>query len=247
MSLPRLSPTSAHVTPLAVFLALTALVPLVAVENTMLPWWRHAPEQWVYPMQTVVVGLLLWLCRRHYRLEPMRGFMLATSFGIIGIVWWCLPAFLWQKLDAAGVSVPEWAAWFGVAERKDGFDPTLFRDQPFWQNGVLVMRFLRMVVIVPLAEEIFWRGFLMRFVQADGGDFQRIPFGRHTWPAFAVSTLGFMFVHDRTDWLGALGFGALMYLLAVRTKSLAACVLMHAVANLLLGLYVVGTGQWGFW
>ena len=31
------------------------------------------------------------------------------------------------------------------------------------------------------------------------------------------------------------------------TRSLSACVLTHAVTNALLGWYVLGTGQWGFW
>jgi uncharacterized protein len=111
----------------------------------------------------------------------------------------------------------------------------------------LTMRFVRLLVIVPIAEEVFWRGFLMRYVQADGGDFQRVPFGRHSSAAFAITTLGFMLVHSPADWLGALGFGSLMYWLAVRTKSLAACILMHAITNLLLGAYVLATKQWGFW
>jgi hypothetical protein len=38
-----------------------------------------------------------------------------------------------------------------------------------------------------------------------------------------------------------------MNFLCVRTKSLGACVWMHAVANLLLGFYVMKTRQWGFW
>lgn len=243
----RISPAAAHVAPLAVFLAISSLVPALAVENTALPWWRHAPEQWVYPSQTLIVGVLLLMLREHYTLGPVRGLLLAAIFGGVGIIWWCLPAFAWQKLSASGVQVPEWCGWLGFAERKDGFDPGLFKDHAFWYAAALVMRFVRMVVVVPFVEEIFWRGFLMRCVQADGGDFQRIPFGRHSWPAFAITTLGFVLVHDKTDWLGALGFGSLMYLLAVRTKSLAACVLMHAVANLLLGVYVVSTKQWGFW
>lgn len=247
MSLPRISATTAHVAPLVLFLAFTALASVVGVENTALPWWRHAPEQWVYPLQTVVVGVLLLAFRRHYTFQPIRGLLLAALLGIVGIVWWCLPAFTCQKLTAGGVQVPEWCEWLGLAERKDGFDAGFFHDHTFWYAAALVMRFVRMVVVVPFVEEIFWRGFLMRYVQADGGDFRRIPFGRHSWAAFAVSTLGFMLVHDVTDWLGALGFGSLMYLLALRTKSLAACVLMHAVANLLLGLYVVSTEQWGFW
>jgi quinoprotein glucose dehydrogenase len=41
--------------------------------------------------------------------------------------------------------------------------------------------------------------------------------------------------------------GALLNVVASRTRSLGACSLAHAVANLLLGLYVLRTGQWGFW
>lgn len=247
MPLPRISPTFAHIAPLAVFLLITSLVPLFAVENTMLPWWRHAPEQWLYPLQTVAVGALLWMCRGHYVFRPLRGFPLAILLGVVGIVWWCLPAFLYQKLTASGTVVASWGEWFGLAERKEGFDPSLLKDQGPWYFASLAMRFVRLMVVVPFVEEIFWRGFVMRLVQADGGNFQRVPFGRHTWPAFAVSTLGFMIVHDKTDWLGALGFGALMYFVAVRTRSLAACVAMHATANLLLGIYVMSTRQWGFW
>ena len=242
------SPTFAHVAPLAVFLGFTGLVPLLSVENTMLPWWRHAPEQWIYPLQTIVVGVLLWLGRRHYNFAPFRGFAIAIVFGIVGILWWCAPALLWQRVSVTGVSVPFWCEWLGVAPRKEGFDPTLFREHAFGYGLALFMRFVRMIVIVPFSEEIFWRAFLMRYVQAGGsGSFRRVPFGQHSWPAFLVSTLGFVIVHDHMDWVGALGFGALMYLLTIRAKSLAACVLMHAAANLLLGVYVVATWQWGFW
>jgi CAAX prenyl protease-like protein len=247
MSAPRVSPTIAHAAPLAVFLGFTALVPMVAIENTALPWWRHAPEQWIYPIQTVVVGTLLWRWRKHYRFEPLCGFGLAVILGVVGIVWWCLPAWLFERLATSGVAAPAWWEWLGLAPRTDGFDPTLSHEHPVWHAAAVVMRFARLVLVVPLAEEIFWRGYLMRLVQADGGDFQRVPFGRPSWAAFVITTLGFMFVHHQTDWLGALGFGALMYLLAIRTKSLAACVVMHAVANLLLGIYVMVTKQWGFW
>ena len=45
----------------------------------------------------------------------------------------------------------------------------------------------------------------------------------------------------------SLVFGSLMYFLCIRRRSLGACVWMHAVANLLLGIYVLKTRQWGFW
>jgi uncharacterized protein len=134
---------------------------------------------------------------------------------------------LWS---GARASIPRCSAWARTG---------------YWTTTLL--RLLRMTLIVPLVEEIFWRGFLMRFVQAGERSFLRVPFGQHSWPAFAIVTVAFMLIHNTPDYLGALVFGSLMYWLAVKTKSLGACVLMHAVANLLLGIYVLRTGLWGFW
>jgi CAAX prenyl protease-like protein len=36
-------------------------------------------------------------------------------------------------------------------------------------------------------------------------------------------------------------------LLLYRTKSLAHCILAHAVTNLALAIYVITTGKWQFW
>src|SRR5215207_10132046 len=105
----NVSPAVAHVAPLAVFLCFTALVPLIKVENTMLPWWRHAPEQWIYPIQTLVVGALLWVWRRQYTFRPVRGLAWATLFGVIGFLWWCFPAWIGHRLEASGTTIPAWA------------------------------------------------------------------------------------------------------------------------------------------
>jgi CAAX prenyl protease-like protein len=241
------SPALAHVLPLALFMLLNSVPAAVGVDNPDMPWWKHSPEQWVYPAQTMVVAVVLALGWQHYQFRPFKGFGLAVVAGILGIVLWCLPALAWQKLTDAGHTVPEWAEWFGFAERKDGFDPSFFQGEPFWYPAALVMRFVRLVILVPLVEEIFWRGFLMRYLVADGEDFRKVPFGTHTWLSFAIVTAGVVIAHQPSDYLGALIWGSLVYFVAVRTKSLAACVVMHAVANLLLGIYVVSTKQWGFW
>lgn len=236
----------AHAVPLVLFMLISSALPLVKVENEMLPWWRYAPEHWLYPLQTVLVGASIWWLWPRYEFKPLRGFWLATVLGVVGIVLWLLPSIVYEKLTAQGMVVPEWASWFGLAAREKGFNPEVFAE-PWAQWHTLAWRFLRMVVVVAFVEEIFWRGFLMRYVQADGEDFRRVPFGRHDWRAFGIVTGCFMLIHQPEDWLGALVFGSLMYWLAVRTKSLAACVWMHGVANLALGVYVVWTKQWGFW
>ena len=43
----------------------------------------------------------------------------------------------------------------------------------------------------------------------------------------------------RVDYAGAFVYGSLTYLLCVWSKSLGACVVMHATANLLMGLYIM--------
>lgn len=243
----RISPTLAHVLPLAAYMALGALTGLFQVKNPLLPWWRHAPEQWIYPLQTVVVGLLIYACRAHYTFRPVRGLGLAALLGSVGIALWFAPSLCYPKLVAAGLHEASWWKWLGLTPRDEGFDPTFFRDQRFWYIAALTMRFVRMVIVVPLMEEIFWRSFLTRYLQADGRPFQRVPFGKHTWPAFFIVTIAVVVIHMPEDYVGAAMWGPLVYWLSVRTKSLAACVFMHAVANLLLGIYVVQTQHWGFW
>ena len=244
----RPSPLMAHIAPLGLFMLLSGLVSVVGVKNPALPWWRSMPEQWVYPLQTVIVGVLLLLWRKQYRLMPWRNLGLASVLGAIGIVAWILPGQLWIYLTDHGVKVADYWKWLGVAPRLEGFDPSFVDHQPLAYGVVLFFRFARMVLVVPLVEEICWRSFLMRYIVAgEERDFTSVPFGTHTWPAFIVTTLAVVLIHQPVDYLGALVFGSLMYWLAVRSKSLGACVVMHAVANLLLGLYVLKTKQWGFW
>jgi CAAX prenyl protease-like protein len=98
---------------------------------------------------------------------------------------------------------------------------------------------------VPLVEEIFWRGFLLRYVVSS--DFRRVPFGSFSWLSFGIVSLAFMSTHSLSDWPAALFCGALYNCVAYWTKSLTSCVVAHAVTNLLLGCWIMQTRQWGFW
>jgi uncharacterized protein len=239
----RSSATVAHVGPLVLFMGLSSLVPWFKTANSALPWYQAAPEHWLYPLQCLIVGAFLWMCRAHYRLAPWRGLPLAALFAVVGIGCWVLPAELWLSWQTA--SPPAWWEWLGIAERKDGFDPSIFTGSAF--TLTVGLRLLRMVVIVPLVEELFWRGFLTRYVQAGEKEFTRVPFGKHSWLAFWIVTLAVTAIHQQVDWLAAFIWGSLMYLLCTSTKSLGACLIMHGIGNLLLGLYVLKTQQWGFW
>lgn len=241
------SPAAAHVAPLLLFTAMLSLPGMLRVANPELPWHVRAPEHWVFPLQTLLcAGLLLWY-RRHYVLKPWRGLGLAVALGIAGIGFWIAPALLRDVLVQHGAVPAGWWDWLGLAERKKGFDPTVAEGSPLWYTLAVGLRFARMVLVVPLVEEIFWRSFLMRFLLTEDGQFERVPFGTHSWKVFWIVTTAVMLLHNPEDYVGAFIWGALMYFVAVRTKSLGACVVMHAAGNLALGLYVMQTRQWGFW
>ena len=60
--------------------------------------------------------------------------------------------------------------------------------------GVVGLRFARLVLVVPALEEIFWRGFLLRYLVRE--DFTGVPIGTFTWMSFTVVALGFMLEHS---------------------------------------------------
>lgn len=159
-----------------------------------------------------------------------------------------------RSLDAPGFLFVQFKmalgplSYLGFSPRTDGFNPVLItQNQAFWYWFIVVLRFLRLVIVVPLVEEIFWRGFLMRFLCDIDGDYWKVPFGKFHWLSLVVVTAMFVMAHAPVDYVAAAVFGILMYGVAVKTKSLTACIVMHATANFILGLYVLSTQQWGYW
>jgi hypothetical protein len=171
--------------------------------------------------------------------------LLGVLFGAAGIGFWLLPTIVYDRLGLTG-ETQGWLRWFGVQQRIDGFDPHVFSDPAaYWTS--LVLRFVRAAIVVALIEEIFWRGFLMRFMADRDGSYWLQPFGRHTWSGFAVCTLAFTIAHAPVDYAGALIYGSLTYLLCIWSKNLGACVIMHATANFLMGCFIMAYGKYGLW
>lgn len=228
----RASPWLAHIAPLSAFLLLQGLVDLTATEDLEgMPWWRIHPEHWVYPLQTITaLAMLLWW-RRQYAFTPLRvrHAAWALALGLVGIAVWIAPEAL------------------GWTERTDGFDPWALGGSPVLVASITTVRLIRLVLIAALIEEIFWRGFLQRYLAAPDEDFWEVPLGTFTWSSAALTTVGVVLVHAPSDWPAAAVWGILVATVYLRTKSLSACVLMHAAGNLILGIYVLRTGSWGLW
>ena len=242
--------TRAHVVPFFVFMAFLLLLQFagswITWKHPDAPWWRRAPEQWLYPVQALVTFAFVLRYRNYYDFRwSWRASFSGVIFGVVGIGIWLLPTILYDHLGLK--SDPDgWMGFLGVASRTDGFDPGIFESPVAWWSAV-ILRFFRAVVVVALVEEVFWRGFLMRFVMDWEGDWWKQPFGRSAWRSYLIVTGLFIAAHGPLDRPAALVYGSLTYLLCVKTKSLGACVVMHATANFLMGLYIMAYGKYGLW
>ena len=219
--------TKAYIGPFVTFVAFTGLCE--ALERAHLMPGGLETRYVIYPLQTLTCALLLAGFWRHYHLRlPEKNAWLGVAIGILAFAVWISPQ-----------------AVFHHAPRTGGFDPRVLSGRPALYWAELVLRMVRLIVVVPALEEIFWRGFLMRYLINE--EFDAVPFGTYARMANAFVAIGFMLEHSWPDYPAALLTGLAYNFVAYRTRSLWACIAAHAITNGLLGWYILSTGQWGFW
>ena len=218
----------AYAAPFLAFMALLLVGEIVGKLFEGQAFWMVAfPRYWVFPLQTILCAAILARYWRDYEWGRLHQLFFTLGVAVFTFVIWIAPQ-----------------EFFHQPRRFEGFDPWFFENQGATALSIGA-RFVRLVVVVPLLEEIFWRGFLLRYFIHQ--DFRRVPFGTFRWGAFSAVSLLFALAHWGPDFIPALITGALFNLVAHRTHSLICCVVTHAVTNLLLGVYIMKTGQWGFW
>lgn len=180
----------------------------------------------LYPLQTIGVGLsIAWVWKRLPSLNPNQ-WLGSVIVGILGVLLWVGLDHLWIKHDAGS-----------------GFNPWRFESTALsWT--LIFFRVVGPALVIPIMEEIFWRGFLMRYLIQE--DFEKIKLGTYTHFSFIVTTGMFALIHG-SQWPLAVVVGLLYGAWFVFTKNLGNVIVAHGVTNLLLGLYVLKTGQWWFW
>jgi len=158
--------------------------------------------------------------------------------GIIGIVAWIFICQL--QLEQAVIRfLPEWLQ----PEGRVSFNPFQSIAHPVGQWGFVVVRLLGLSVLVPLVEEIFWRGFLLRWVISPDWQDQKI--GVFTMKSFLWVTFLFTLAHP--EWLAAAVYCSLLNILLYWRRDLWNCIVAHGTSNLILGVYVISSGTWELW
>jgi CAAX prenyl protease-like protein len=186
---------------------------------------------YLYPVKTLTVAALLWMYRGNYtelRLKDLANVKTTAAVCLAGAVTFVL----WISIDA---TLP-------VNGAPRGFDPALLPDGAT-RLMMTATRVAGAVLVVPLMEEIFWRSFLLRYVI--DADFESVPIGRFTWTSFLVTTVLFGLEHHL--FFAGMVAGAIYSIILYKTRSVAQCILAHAVTNLALACYVLYTGRWYFW
>lgn len=109
---------------------------------------------------------------------------------------------------------------------------------------MLVLRTARAALLVPVLEELFWRGWLPRWLQ--NTSFWKVGLGVYTPFVFWSTAVLFALEHG-SFWEVGLVCGVVYNWWMRRTRSMGDLIVVHAVTNLALSLYVIGSGRWTFW
>jgi CAAX prenyl protease-like protein len=177
-----------------------------------------------------------------YRQFPFRITVLAIVVGVVGVVLWigiCSLRLEHHLLAPIGLD-----KFVGLGNRP-AFNPLeVLAATPAWAYTFLVIRFIGLALVVPIIEEFFLRGFLMRYVIRD--EWWNVPFGTLTRAAAIIGTVVPVLMHPAEILAAAVWFSLVTWLMW-RTRNIWDCVAAHLVTNLLLGVYVVTQHQWQLW
>jgi CAAX prenyl protease-like protein len=185
--------------------------------------------RWLYGIRVLLVVMVLAVLWRYYdelKDAPPAG---AANWGL-GVGVGILVFLLWISLDFRPLA-------FG---RGEGFDPT---NDGRISVMIAAVRLAGAALVVPVMEELFWRSFILRFLQHPS--FLKVDPGTVGWTAVLLSSG--VFASEHRLWFAGFLAGLAYAWLYRRSGNLWVPIISHAVTNLLLGVFVLATGAWWLW
>ena len=214
--------TPAWVGPFVVFIVWLAIDKYLPIAN---PWKEIVRD-------VVLVAAILGFSRR---VLPRRAphWLASVALGLAVFALWVAPDLL----------IPNWRAnWIFqndvVGQLKTSIPPAELTPL------MLMLRVIRASLLVPVLEELFWRGWLPRWIQDTR--FERVPLGTYTPLAFWATAVLFAAEHG-PFWDVGLLCGIIYNWWMKRTRSLGDLVLVHATTNFALSMFVIASERWTFW
>lgn len=203
--------------PTAVF-----LMPLLAILAAgMLSHALSGRFEWFYPLRLLACAAVIVLYRRRLAALDWRASWRGPLLGVGVFVVWCI-----------GVD---------YLAPNSGMPAALALASPALRWGWIVCRVAGSVLTVPLAEELAYRGFLMRRLQSR--DFDSLPYERVRWFGLVLSSVLFGAAHGRLWLQGSLAGFAYGWIVK-RQGHLGEAVSAHMTTNLLVAAVALGSGNW---
>jgi uncharacterized protein len=217
------SPSVPYVVPFVIFLALIGL-------HSILP----LPDLGDQVLRVAVMTLVLLFVARPAIEFKVRHWIASILIGVAVFAIWIGPDLLF----------PHYRSHWLFENAITGSAHSTLSAASQIHPGVLVLRTLRAVLIVPIVEELFWRAWLMRWLIEP--HFQKVPMGTYAPLAFWATAILFASEHG-SYWDVGLLAGVIYNWWMVRTRRLGDLILTHAVTNACLSAYVVVAGRWEYW
>jgi len=177
-------------------------------------------DQWLYAVKVIAIAGALWWFRGSYMPLVAGASWRAVAAGLaVGVAW--------IATDPGRGEATALGLW--IAALPAG-------AAALW----LSLRALGSVALVPIAEELAFRGFLARWLVSTR--FESVGFGEFRALGFFGSSVAFGLMHQR--WLAAFLAGAVYALLMYRSRRLSDPIVAHAVTNGAIMGWAVAAGQW---
>lgn len=202
-------------------IALALLAPFMALMIGHIAVAASAPQgEWLITLKLALTAAVLWYFRDVYRGLSATVCPLAVSLGLAIAIAWIATAPITDRGETLAAFIAAQPAALVAA----------------W----LIIRVLVGVLIVPVAEELAFRGFLYSFI-ATRGPVTANP-TRWSILAIVVTSLLFGALHER--WLAGALAGALFALIMLRRGRIADAVVAHVTANAVIMGWAIAARQW---
>ncbi|MES2521965.1 MAG: CAAX prenyl protease-related protein [Gemmatimonadota bacterium] len=217
-------PSLAWIAPFAIFMLLLAVAPSLPFGQ---PW------ESVFRVGTLVLVIAVFSGRivRSMRVEHAVGSVL---LGLAVCALWVAPDLLF----------PGWRAHWLFQNSVTGTVQTSIAPSELADPLVMLLRITRAALLVPILEELFWRGWLPRWIV--NNDWQKVQLGTYNTLAFVATAVLFASEHG-PFWEVGLACGLIYNWWMWRTRSLGDLVLVHGVTNAALAGFVLVTGKYEYW
>ncbi len=179
----------------------------------------------LYPVPVILAGCVLF----EYRLEYMKFEWTlswqAVAIGAIVSAFWIISARLSAPVSSAGF--------------ENGLHGLSRGGEAFW----IVLRTIGAVIVVPMAEELAFRGYLVR--KLISAEFESVDPGCFTWFSFLLSSILFGAVND--NWIVGTLAGMAFAIALYRRGRISDAIVAHAASSVFIAVFVLSTGSWSLW